>query len=140
MTYNWELWDAFEGAAEDLGLELHSKDGGCVYMEVPEDIRQKFYVMCWTPLNKLQSVVKDYREDSILGTWQMRLRDLRQNHSDFHLEFGAKDYQNGSMFWFPGMFNKATKQQIIDAVKIMMDRDNFEKYRLMAIIRQESAE
>ena len=139
MTYNWELWDAFEGAAEDLGLELYSKSGGCVYMEVPEDIRQKFYIMCWTPLNKLYDVVREYSEDSRLD-WKHRMRNLRQNHADFHLEFGAKNTSDGSMFWFPGMFNKATKQQIIDAVKIMMDRDNFEKYRLMAIIRQESAE
>ena len=41
-TYNWKLWDNFTAAAEELGLELRSKDGGCVYIEVPEEIRQKF--------------------------------------------------------------------------------------------------
>jgi len=139
MTYNWILWDNFEAAAEELGLELRSQTGGCVYMEVPENIRQKFYVMCWTPLNKLYNVVKDYPEDSILGTWQMRLKDLRQNHSDFHLEFGAKNYQDGSMNWFPklGIGSTPSKDEIVNAVKIMMDVENFEKYKLMAVLREE---
>ena len=139
MTYNWQLWDNFEAAAKELNLELRSQDGGCVYMDVPEDIRQKFYVMCWTPLNKLCGVMQDYRKDSILGTWQHRLKDLRQNHADFHLEFGAKNYEDGSMYWFPN-FNigcpTPSKDDIVKAVKIMMDRDRFEQYRMMAILRE----
>jgi hypothetical protein len=140
MPYNWTLWDNFVSAAEELGLELYSKDGGCVYIEVPENIRQKFYVMCWTPLNKLYGVARERASSNLLDHWQMRLKDLKQNHDDFHLEFGAKDYEDGSMFWFPNLSRNASKQDIINAVNIMMDTENFEKYKLMAVIRQESAE
>ena len=139
-VYNWTLWDNFVSAAEELELELYSKDGGCVYIEVPENIRKKFYVMCWTPLNKLYGVARERASSSSLDHWQMRLKDLRQNHDDFHLEFGAKDYQDGSMFWFPNLYRNASKQDIINAINIMMDTENFEKHKLMAIIRQEAAE
>lgn len=140
MSYNWELWDNFVEAAKELDLELKSKDGGCVYMAVPEDIRQKFYIMCWTPLNKLRGVMQDYKEDSILGTWQHRLQDLRSNHSDFHLEFGAKQIHHGSMFWFPnlGIGSRPTKDEIVKAVKMMLDRDNFDKYVTIARLREEA--
>ena len=142
MSYNWQLWDNFEAAAEELGLELRSKDGGCVYMAVPEDIQKKFYVMCWTPLNKLRGVMKDYREGSTLDHWLNRLRDLRQNHSDFHLEFGAKTCEDGDMSWFPnfGIGNTPSKADIVRAVEMMMDKENFEKYRLMALMRKDPDE
>lgn len=138
MAYNWQLWDNFEAAARELGLELRSKDGGCVYMDVPKDIRDKFYIMCWTPLNKLHGVMKDYRKGSRLDTWQHRLKDLRQNHEDFHLEFGAQRSNDGSMYWFPnfGIGNTPSKDDIVKAVQIMMDRDRFEQYRMMALLRE----
>lgn len=140
MTFNWTLWDNFTAAADELGLELRSKDGGCVYMDVPEEVRKKFYVMCWTPLNKLQSIMAEYPQDSILGRWDIRLKDLRSNVNDFHLEFGAKEYMDGSMYWFPnmGIGNTPTKDEIVAAVKIMMDTENFEKHRLMALMREEA--
>ena len=85
--------------------------------------------------------MKDYKEDSILGTWQHRIKDLRSNHSDFHLEFGAKTTEDGGMYWFPelNLFSKTpTKDEIIRAVEMMMDTENFEKYRLMARLREEA--
>jgi hypothetical protein len=141
-TYNWQLWDNFTAAAEELGFELSSKDGGCVYIDVPEDIRQKFYVMCWTPLNKLQGVMKEYKEDSILGRWDIRLKDLRQNHGDFHLEFGAKSCEDGSMYWFPnfGIGNTPSKDDIVKAVRQMLDTENFDKYVTLALLREPAEE
>ena len=144
MTYSWQLWDNFTAAGKELDLELRSIDGGCVYMEVPEHIRQRFYVMCWTPLNKLAVIQrkqerKQERRQSI-GTHEIRnlLDDLRQNHGNFHLEFGAKQCQDGSMYWFPELHNgnTPTRQQIVDAVEIMMDTENFEKHRLVALLRE----
>ena len=137
-TYNWQLWDNFQQAAVSLGLELRSKDGGCVYMEVPEETRQKFYVMCWTPLNKLQSIMQEHIEGSSLNNWQYRLLDLRQNHGDFHLEFGAKTVEDGSMYWFPNLRESATKDEIIAAVKTMMDTEHFEQNKLMARLREDA--
>ena len=136
-TYNWKLWDNFTAAAEELGLELRSTDGGCVYIDVPEDIRQKFYVMCWTPLNKLHMIGKGKRPAK--DSWKYTLRDLRQNHSDFHLEFGAKNCEDGSMYWFPkmGIGFTPSKDEIVAAVKTMMDTENFEKYKLMARLRED---
>ena len=143
MAYNWELWDNFQAAAEELGLELKSKDGGCVYVDVPKDISDKFYIMCWTPLNKLYDTVRDYDNGSILGTWPQRLKNLRQNSSDFHLEFGAKHYEDGSMYWFPE-FNigqpTPSKQQIVRAIKMMMDKNNFDKYVMLAKLREPAEE
>ncbi len=138
MTYNWQLWDNFTAAAEELGFELRSLDGGCVYIDVPEDIRQKFYVMCWTPLNKLHMIAHN-KNDAVKQNWKNRLNDLRQNHSDFQLEFGAKANQDGSMFWFPNLgigCPTPSKDDIVKAVKIMLDRDNFEMYKMMAILKE----
>jgi hypothetical protein len=144
MMYNWQLWDNFQGAAQDLNFELWAQDsslfpGSCVYMQVPEDIRQRFYVMCWTPLNKLWGVMQDYPRDHLLGTWQHRLQDLRQNDTDFYLEFGPKSYQHGTGWhWFPAlrMGLTPTRQQIREAVEIMLDRDRFDQYVLMAQLRE----
>lgn len=143
MTYNWQLWDNFVAAAQELELELVSKDGGCVYMDVPKDIRDKFYVMCWTPLNKLRGVMKDHKEGSILGTWQHRLMDLRQNYEDFHLEFGAKWNEDGGTFWFPHLgigCPTPSKDDIVKAVQMMLDRDNFDKYVTLALLRKPAEE
>ena len=140
MKYNWQLWDNFVEAAEELNLELRSKDGGCVYIEVPEDIRKKFYVMCWTPLNKLAGILDKTERKSPLDTFKVKylINDLKQNHGDFHLEFGAKAYEDGSMYWFPnfGPGFTPSKDDIVTAVKIMMDTENFEKHKLMAILRE----
>lgn len=138
MAYNWQLWDNFTEAAKELGFELRSKDGGCVYIDVPEQIHQKFYVMCWTPLNKLEHVMKEYKQDSILNQWDSRLQDLRQNHSDFHLEFGAKLCSHGSMYWFPhlGTGYTPSKDQIVKAVRVMLDTENFDKYVTLALLRE----
>jgi len=136
-TYNWQLWDNFTAAAEELGLELRSTDGGCVYMDVPEEIRQKFYVMCWTPLNKLH-MIAHRKDDATKRDWKNRLSDLRQNHGDFHLEFGAKLCSDGSMYWFPNLDKSATKEDIISAVKTMMDVEHFEQNKLIALLREET--
>ena len=140
MNYNWKLWDNFVAAAEELNLELCSRDGGCVYMEVPEQVRQKFYVMCWTPLNKLNGIVVRADKKTPLDTFKIRylLDDLKQNHDDFHLEFGARWSDHGGMYWFPNLSIGSTpsKSEIVNAVKIMMDTENFEKYKLMARLRE----
>jgi hypothetical protein len=141
MAYNWTLWDNFTAAAEELGLELRSQDGGCVYIDVPEEVRKKFYVMCWTPLNKLPHIQHKAERRSSLDDFQIKnlIDDLRQNHTDFHLEFGAKQYEDGSMYWFPkmGIGHTPSKDEIVAAVKTMMDTENFEKYKLMARLREE---
>ena len=142
-SYNWQLWANFESAAEELGFELVSQDGGCVYMQVPEEIRKKFYVMCWTPLNKLSSFVVRSENRQPLDTFKIKnlLNDLAQNHSDFHLEFGAKTTEDGGMYWFPELhyFSKTpSKDDIVRAVRMMLDTENFEKHRLMARLREEA--
>jgi hypothetical protein len=140
--YNWTLWNNFVQAAEELDIELVSTDGGCVYMEVPEDIRQKFYVMCWTPLNKLLHILRKSDRKNPMRHHDIKflMDDFRQNHSDFHLEFGAKSCEHGSMFWFPNLAigNTPSKDEIVSAVKIMLDRDNFDKYVTLALLREPS--
>jgi hypothetical protein len=137
-TYNWQLWDNFTAAAEELGLELRSKDGGCVYIDVPEEIREKFYVMCWTPLNKLHMITDG--KSSVKRSWLRKLDNLRQNHGDFHLEFGAKTCSDGSMYWFPNLAYGCptpSKDDIVAAVKTMMDVEHFEQNKLMARLRED---
>jgi hypothetical protein len=82
--------------------------------------------------------MRDHIEGSSLNTWQYRLLDLRQNHGDFHLEFGAKNNEDGGMYWFPNLRDSATKDEIIAAVKTMMDTEHFEQNRLMARLREDS--
>jgi hypothetical protein len=144
-TYNWQLWDNFTAAAEELGLELRSTDGGCVYIGVPEEIREKFYVMCWTPLNQLPHIQRKAERKSPLGDFEIKnlIDNLRQNHGDFHLEFGAKLRSDGSMFWFPNLSigcPTPSKDDIVRAVKIMMDTENFERNRMLALLREPADE
>jgi hypothetical protein len=44
------------------------------------------------------------------------------------------------MYWFPNLSIGLTpsKQEIVDAINMMMDKDNFEKNKLMAILREEA--
>jgi hypothetical protein len=141
--YNWQLWTNFVKAAEELDLTLRSLDGGCVYIDVPEDVRNKFYVMCWTPLNKLPEIQHKTQRKSPLTDFDIKhlMDNFRQNHSDFHLEFGAKQYADGSMYWFPELNSYTTtpsKDEIVNAVRMMLDTDNFEIYKTMALLREEA--
>lgn len=130
--YNFKLYKDFSDAALELDIELRSLDGGCIYLELPNDLNQRFYAMLWTPLNKL-----DYIKEE--KTWQQKLDHLKDNHTDFHLEFDTKNFQNGSYWMFPEVNEKPaaliTKQDIKTCIERMLDMDNFEKYVVWAHLR-----
>jgi len=130
--YNWKLYKDFCDAALELGIKLDSKDGGCIYLELPNDLNCRFWAMLWTPLNKLYHIKEE-------KTWQQKLDTLKDNHSDFHLEFDTKSYDHGSYWMFPEVNQKPgdqiTKQDIKDCIERMLDMDNFEKHVVWAKLR-----
>lgn len=135
--YNFKLYEDFCEVAEELGIELKSRDGGCIYLVLPNDLNKRFWAMLWTPLNKLSQI--DNKD-----TWQRKLDFLKDNHSDFHLEFDTKNYDNGSYWFFPEVNNKpmknVTKQDIKDCVERMLDMDNFEQHITWAKLREPADE
>ena len=94
MEYNWKLYQDFVAAAEECGVEIVSKDGSCLVLNLPRNITDRNFAMLWTPLNKVQHIGQ--RTDS---DWADRIREFEQNHSDFHLEFSA--YGEGHYYMFP---------------------------------------
>lgn len=145
--YNFQLYNNWCDAALQLGLELKSKSGGCVYMVDPTTDtiigqdgthEQRFFWMLWTPLNKLGSVFND------LPNWQMALHTLRDNHSDFHIEASKYECDDESHYdWFPEINRKTqadiTTADIIKCVERIRDFDNHSKWQTFATLQSESA-
>ena len=133
-VYNFELYDNFLQAAKDCGIEVSCPNhGSCLYLDLPNNLNQKFWAMLWTPLNKLMLI----REEN---TWEQRLRTLRQNHADFHLEFCPKESDVGNYSFFPEINHKSqtqvTRQDIRVCIERILDEANFDKYALMARLRE----
>ena len=131
--YNFKLYQDFCDVATELDIELQSKDGGCIYLVLPNNLNQVFWAMLWTPLNTLNQM--DNKEN-----WKHKLDHLKDNHSDFHLEFDTRNYDNGSYWMFPEVNNKPvqdiTKQDIKDCIERMLDVDNFESNVVWARLRE----
>jgi hypothetical protein len=135
MQYNWKLYDDFLAAAEECGITISSQDGGCLHLDLPKEIKANNFAMLWTPLNKTQYLGE--RNDA---DWRDKLREFKQNSSDFHLEFCA--YGDGHYYMFPEVNLKntqdITRQDIVDCIKRMLDPIEYEKMRVLAIIREMS--
>ena len=134
MTYNFGLYHDFCSVAEELGIELHSKNGSCIYLVLPHNLNQRYWAMLWTPLNRLNDLD---RNDS----WQDKLEYLEeQSDADFHLEFDTKNYDYGSYWMFPEVNNKprqdVTREDIKVCVERMLDEANFEQHVIMARLRE----
>ncbi len=128
-VHNWQLYQNYIDAAEELDIEVTSGKG-YLSLVLPKDIRDKFYTYLWTPLNKgAESLTPE--------NWKDQLEGYRQNHSDFHLEFCTRDYRYGSFCWFNKvLFEKTpTKDDIKQAIQMMLDRKRFNKYVTAALLR-----
>jgi len=138
--YNFALYNAWCDAAMKLGLELNSKDGGCIYMVDPQTDttigregsgEHHFFWMLWTPLNKLGLVFND------LPDWQMALNTLKDNHDDFHIEAAKYHCDDESHYaWFPEINYKPSADisvaDIIKCVERIRNHDAHDKYQTMA--------
>lgn len=133
-VYNFQMYDDFCAAARDCGIEVHCpNDGSCLYLALPNNLNQKFWAMLWTPINKLKLI----REEK---SWEERLRDLRQNHADFHLEFCPKATDTGNYSFFPEINHKRqkdiTREDIRVCIERILDEANFDRHVLMARLRE----
>lgn len=141
--YNFNLYYAWRDAALELGLELKSKDGGCIYMVDPltdtpigkeGSADQHFFFMLWTPLNKLR-LVFDERKD-----WQMALDTLKDNIDDFHIEASKYHCDDDSHYaWFPEINEKPsqdiTKDDIIKCVNRIRNTQRHGVEQTLATLR-----
>ena len=64
----------------------------------------------------------------------------QQNHSDFHLEFCAKEIEDGSYWFFPEINSQRQSQVTLNDIKVciqrILDEANFEQHVLMAKLRE----
>jgi hypothetical protein len=125
MKLNYELFKNFKEAALQCNVEVIA--GPHYYKIVFESGR---YIYCWTPLNKLWSLVDNYYEDK---QWDMALDFLKDNFSDFHLEVGnnrdLKDMNFISKFYcnFSSQHKHThtlTVSQIAELINILKDEDD----------------
>jgi hypothetical protein len=133
-VYNFQLYDDFVAAAKDCGITVSCpNDGSCLYLDLPNNLNQRFWAMLWTPLNKLSLI----REEK---TWEQRLRTLRQNHADFHLEFCPKAADTGNYSFFPEINHKPQSQVSRNDIRVcierILDEANFDKYVFWARLQE----
>ena len=144
MKFNWQLWDNFVAAAEELNLPLVSNSGRCVRIALPGGLDDRFYSQIWTPLNKLEGVYSTLMRKGVSGGWEQAMKQLLEMDKcghDFHLEFGGKGMDSGDQYWFPNLMwhkcQNATKQELVDALRVMLDVDNYASNRQHALFLQE---
>ena len=144
--FNFDLFHTWCEATFELGLEVYSKDGGCIYMKDPTtgatigkegDPEQHFFFMLWTPLNKLHLVYRDLENGK---NWDHALHTLKDNISDFHIEAAKYHCRDQSHYnWFPEINYKASKDitvdDIIKCVERIRDFDNHDKWQTYASMR-----
>jgi hypothetical protein len=133
IEYDWHLYKNFCEAAEECGIEIESRDGSCLYLKLPKDILSKNFAMLWTPLNKVQHIGQRTDQD-----WEDRIREFKQNHSDFHLEFSASG--DGHYYMFPEVNDKPqsdiTKDDIVVCIQRMLDPVEYEHMQTLAVIKE----
>ena len=122
--YNFELYHNFCAAAEELGLELDDSDARCFRVKVPKQVGDRFYVMLWTPLNKIGEAFNEH----LPGKY--RIHKFERNcDTDFHLEFAPRRSTVLGQAWFPWLdTHSASKDNIVQALKIMLDVNNFDEH------------
>lgn len=143
MAFNWKLWDNFVAAAEELNLPLECVSGRCVRIVLPEPAKGRFWCQIWTPLNRLENVYTVLTRQGEFGGWRSALKELREVEEyfhDFNLEFGGSGVGGGGQYWFPNLAwdkaDNATKEEIVDALKVMLDHDNYKSNLQHALFLQ----
>jgi hypothetical protein len=143
-VYNWQLYDDWCQVAQDLKLGIASTDGHCLYLDLPQDLNTRFWFMLWTPLNKLDGVCDKIQRRSLSNvyTWDQRLSDLRNNHSDFHIEACVKDSDSGDYWFFPEVNKWCThstdaisRTDIRVCIERMLDTEHYDQYVTAALLK-----
>lgn len=131
-VFNWQLYDDYLSVAKQFGLEVKSKDGGFIKMVLPPELDKKFWCDLITPANKMAWCLRD--------EWQDSLEKMRNNITDFHVDFSAKHVVGPDFFSdiIQGNHCDVSRQQLVDCVERILDTDNFDKYMMVAQLRIES--
>ena len=144
MKFNWQLWDNFVAAAEELNLPLESISGRCVKIVLPPEVADRFYAQIDTPLARMIHVYTTLTKQGEYGGWGRALKELREAEEymhDFWLQFGGRGMNSGDQYWFPNLqwhkSDNATKEEIVDALKVMLDDANYERNLQHALLLQE---
>jgi len=123
MKLNFQLFDNFCEAARKCNLEV-IPGSGYHTIKLPNGR----YIFCWTPLNKMFQLYKYYEKKE----WDRALDHLKDNFSDFHLEFGGDDIEDMNLvfeaFSYEGSFyENMTVDQIVNCIEIMKNDEKLEQ-------------
>jgi hypothetical protein len=123
MKLNFQLFDNFKEAARKCNLEVKPGSG---YHTIK--LSNGRYIFCWTPLNKMFSLYNYYENKE----WDRALKHLKDNFSDFHLEFGGDDLEDMNLVCEAFMYEQSfhenmTVDQIINCIEILKDDEKLEK-------------
>lgn len=125
MQLNYQLFENFKEAAYRCDLDVIPGKG---YYTVR--LPNGRYIFCWTPLNKIWGLINYYDKQD----WDGALRNLKDNFSDFHLEFGGDSIEDMNLvcecFWQETYKKDITVDEIVDIINIMND-DNLLEQRLV---------
>jgi len=85
--FNWKLYDTFISACEKRDLKITYTHGTCTVGrgEFP------YYIILWTPMNKMPMWEKIEKKERLGDSdfWKHELEDIRDNVTDFHVEFAG---------------------------------------------------
>ena len=111
MKLNFQLFDNFKEAALRCDLEVIPGKG---YHTIR--LPNGRYIFCWTPLNKIWELFNYYEKQQ----WDRALNNLRQNFSDFHLEFGGDTIEDMNVVcecFLEESYKNRLKKVFIDALQ-----------------------
>lgn len=123
MKLNFQLFYNFCEAARRCDLDV-IPGSGYHTIKLPNGR----YIFCWTPLNKMFELYNYYENKE----WDRALDHLKNNFSDFHLEFGGDDIEDMNLvfeaFSYEGSFYAdMTVDQIVNCIEIMKDDEKLEQ-------------
>jgi hypothetical protein len=116
MKLNFQLFDNFKIAAEKCNLEVKPGKGHYTIK-----LKNGRYIYCWTPLNKMWELYNYYEDKE----YDRALKYLKDNFSDFHLEFGGSNVEDMNLV-FDALADLTWKDditvdQIVDAIETLSD-------------------
>jgi len=107
--FNWKLYDTFVEAADQRDLTV-------TYTHGTATVGRKdfpYYIILWTPMNKMPMWEQKVKKERMGDTeyWKYKLEGLRDNISDFHVEFAGNNVEDMIHFSTVGYMKYARSLQ-----------------------------
>lgn len=123
MRLNFQLFDNFCEAAKRCNLPVVPGKGHHTIK-----LHNGRFIFCWTPLNKMWELYNYYEKQE----WDRALDYLKDNFSDFHLEFGGDSIEDMNVvceaFIDESSFHSnMTVDDIVSCIEVLNDDEKLQK-------------